>query len=138
MQVRREGNRVFAKLDKGEDVLEKLAQIAVEQHVQAGEILWGIGMIKGLQVGYFNGKEYEKETFTDNLEVVSFHGSIAENEPRFHVHSSCADKNHGVVGGHFFGGVADPLLEVSISLFENIRAERKVNPASGLKELNLL
>lgn len=137
MQVRREGNRIFAKLEKGEDVLEKLGQITMEQNVQNGEILWAVGMIKGLQVGYFNGKEYEKQTFSENLEVVSFHGSIAENEPRFHIHSSCAGKNHGVVGGHFFGGVADPLMEVSISVFEKIRAERKVNPASGLKELSL-
>lgn len=138
MQVRREGNRIFAKLEKGENVLENLDRIAKEQNVQNGEILWAVGMIKGLQVGYFNGKEYEKETFSDNLEVVSFHGSIAENDPRFHIHSSCAGRNHGVVGGHLFGGVADPLLEVSISVFEKIRAERKVNPASGLKEIDLV
>ena len=138
MQVRREGNRIFAKLEKGENVLENLDRIAKEQNVQNGEILWAVGMIKGLQVGYFNGKEYEKETFSDNLEVVSFHGSIAENDPRFHIHSSCAGRNHGVVGGHLFGGVADPLLEVSISVFEKIRAQRKVNPASGLKEIDLV
>ena len=138
MQVRREGNRIFAKLDKGENVLEMLEKIVKEQKVRNGEILWAIGMIKGLQVGYFNGKEYEKELFHDNLEVVAFHGSIAEDEPRFHIHSACAGKNHGVVGGHLFGGVADPLLEISISVFEKIRAERKVNPSSGLKEINLI
>ncbi len=138
MQVRREGNRIFAKLDKGENVLEMLEKIVKEQKVKNGEILWAIGMIKGLQVGYFNGKEYEKELFQDNLEVVSFHGSIAEDDPRFHIHSACAGKNHGVVGGHLFGGVADPLLEISISVFEKIRAERKVNPSSGLKEINLI
>lgn len=138
MHVRREGNRIFAKLEKGEDVLEKLSQIVNDEKILNGEILWAVGMIKGLQVGYFNGKEYEKETFSSNLEVVSFHGSIAENEPRFHIHSSCAGKTHAVVGGHLFGGVADPLLEVSISVFEKIRAERKVNPASGLKEISLI
>lgn len=138
MQVKREGNRIFAKLEKGEDVLEKLSQIVAGQDVKNGEILWGVGMIKGLQVGYFNGKEYEKETYRDNLEVVSFHGSIAENEPKFHIHTSCAGRNHGVVGGHLFGGMADPLLEVSISVFDKIRAERKINPASGLKEIDLI
>ncbi len=138
MQVRREGNRIFAKLDKGENVLEMLDKIVKEQKVRNGEILWAIGMIKGLQVGYFNGREYEKQLFPENLEVVSFHGSIAEDEPRFHIHSACAGKNHGVVGGHLFGGVADPLLEISISVFENIRAERKVNHASGLKEISLI
>jgi hypothetical protein len=137
MQVKREGNRIFVKLEKGDDVLGSLEKIVKENEVKSGEILWGVGMIKGLTVGYFNGKEYEKETFNDNLEVVSFHGSIAENEPIFHIHSSCAGKTHAVVGGHLFGGVADPLLEVSISVFESIRAERKVNPASGLKEISI-
>lgn len=138
MQVRREGNHIFAKLEKGEDVLESLSSIAEEQKVKNGEVLWAVGMIKDLQVGYFNGQEYEKETFSSNLEVVSLHGSIAENDPRFHIHSSCAGRDHGVVGGHLFGGKADPLLEVSIRVFEKIRAERKINPSSGLKEISLV
>lgn len=137
MQIKKEGLDIFAKLEKGEDVLKELANIVSSHGIRSGEIIWGIGMIRNLQIGYFNGKEYEKETFEKALEVVSFHGSIAENEPVFHIHSSCAGHDHGVVGGHLFGGQADPLLEVRIRIFETIKAVREDNPKTGLRELML-
>lgn len=138
MQMQKEGLDIFVKIEKGEDILKELEAIIQADNIQTGEIIWAIGMIRNLQVGYFNGNEYEKETFEKALEVVSFHGSIAENEPRLHIHSSCAGQDHHVVGGHFFGGVADPLLELRIRKFEEIRAIRKVNPNTGLTELALL
>lgn len=137
MQIKKEGQDIFAKLEKGEDVLEELSKIVSSNDIKTGEVIWGIGMIRNLQIGYFNGREYEKETFERALEVVSFHGSIAENEPVFHIHSSCAGQDHRVVGGHLFGGIADPLLEVRIRIFEKIRAVRENNPKTGLKELML-
>ena len=39
MQVRREGSRIFAKLESGENVLEMLEKIVKEQKVKSGEIL---------------------------------------------------------------------------------------------------
>lgn len=135
--MQKEGLEIFAKIEKGEDVLKELTRIIENNEVRTGEIIWGVGMIRNLEVGYFNGNEYEKETFEKSLEVVSFHGSIAENEPKFHIHSACAGQNHGVVGGHFFGGIADPLLEVRIRKFEEIRAIRKDNPVTGLREIFL-
>lgn len=137
MQMQKEGLDVFAKIEKGEDILKELARIVEIDAIKTGEVLWAVGMIRNLQIGYFNGTEYEKETFDDALEVVSFHGSIAENEPVFHIHSSCAARNHSVVGGHLFGGVADPLIEVRIRKFEEIRAIRKDNSVTGLREIFL-
>lgn len=137
MLIQKDGNEIFLKIEKGEDVLQTLEKVAEENNVDSGEVIWGVGMIRNLQIGYFNGREYEKEVFGPSLEVVSFHGSIAENEPRFHIHASCAGQDHGVVGGHLFGGAADPLLEVRIRKFENIRATRQDNPKTGLRELFL-
>lgn len=137
MQIQNEGNEIFLKLEKGDEILPSLESVATEFHISSGEIIWGVGMIRKLQVGYFNGKEYEKEIFENALEVVSFHGSIAENEPRFHIHASCAGQDHGVVGGHLFGGFADPLMEIRVRKFDRIHAVRKDNPKSGLRELFL-
>lgn len=137
MQIQKDGKLFLLKLDRGDDVLGTLEQVAQDNSIKTGEVSWGVGMIRNLQIGYFNGNEYEKETYSNPLEVVSFHGSIAENEPRFHIHVSCAGQNHGVVGGHLFGGSADPLMEIRIGLLEGVHAQRKVNPKSGLKELFL-
>lgn len=135
MLIQKDGNEFFVKVEKDEDVLETLTNVISENKISSGEVIWGIGVIQQLQIGYFNGKEYEKETFSEPLEVVSFHGSIAENEPRFHIHTSCGGRDHKVVGGHLFGGFANPLLEVRIRKFENIKATRQDNPKTGLREL---
>lgn len=137
MLMQKDKNEFFVKLERGEDVLDTLTGVLEKNEITSGEVIWGVGMIRKLQVGYFNGKEYEKEIFDKALEVVSFHGSIADNEPRFHIHTSCAGQDHHVVGGHLFGGVADPLLEVRIRKFENIKATRKDNPKTGLREIFL-
>lgn len=137
MLMQKDQNEIFIKIERGEDVLGTLTQVIEENHVGSGEVIWGVGMIRNLQIGYFNGREYEKETFEKAMEVVSFHGSIAENDPRFHIHSSCAGQDHGVVGGHLFGGIADPLLEVRIKKFDKIKATRQDNPKTGLREISL-
>lgn len=135
MQSEIEGNHIILKLDKGENVQDRIIEASEKYSVSSGTILWGVGMIRNLEIGYFNGKEYEKEVYPDALEVVSFHGSIASNEPRLHIHVSAAQRNHGVIGGHMFSGDADPLLEVHIQKLDGIKLERKLNESSGLKEL---
>lgn len=133
--MKRDGDELLLKLEKGEDVLSTLTEAIDSNDVVSGEILWGLGRIKDLQVGYFNGVEYDKKTFDQTYEIVSFHGSITENEPRFHIHVAGAGKDYTLVGGHLFGGIVDPLLEVSIKKFNNIKTERKDNPKTGLREL---
>lgn len=137
MQSKAEGNHLILKLDKNDDVLSSITEACGKYGISSGSILWAVGMIRNLQIGYFNGREYEKEVFGDALEVVSFHGSIAASEPRLHIHVSGAKRGHGVIGGHLFGGSADPLLEVHIMKLDEITLERALNPASGLKEMKI-
>ena len=137
MQWKRDGNDFIVKVERGEDVKGSIMDVVQKNNVKAGSILWAVGMIQDLEIGYFNGKEYEKEKYEGPLEVVSFHGSIAENDPRMHIHVSVADRSHGVVGGHLFEGVANPLLEVHIQKFENITLKRKYSESSTLKELEV-
>lgn len=137
MKLKVEGNSVMIKLEKGDRVKESLLSVARKEKITAGSIMWAVGMMKDIEIGYFNGKEYEREVFKGPLEVVSFHGSIAENDPELHIHTSVAGKDHSVIGGHLFEGAADPLLEVHIQKFDSIRMQRKYNESSTLKELEI-
>lgn len=137
MLIQKDGNEILVKLEKGEDVLATLTDIIEKNGVKSGEIVWGLGRIRDFQIGYFNGKDYDKTVVDETVETVSFCGSITVNEPRFHIHTSGAKSDYSVVGGHLFGGVADPLLEVKIRRFDNITAERYMNPKTGLRELKL-
>lgn len=137
MQWKNDGKDFIIKIEKGEDVKKSVMDVVNSGKIKAGSVLWAVGMIQKLEIGYFNGKEYEKETYEGPLEVVSFHGSIAENDPELHIHISVAGKDHSVVGGHLFAGLANPLLEVHISKSEGFGMKRVYNPGSTLKELEL-
>lgn len=130
-----EKNYIVAKLEKGESVGESTSRILEDYGIYSGLVQFAIGMIRDLEIGYWNGKEYERATLPEPGEVVSFHGSIAGNEPRLHIHVSVATNDHSVKGGHFFSGLADPVLEVHILKLEEIVLKRELNEKSGLREL---
>lgn len=132
-----EKNYIVVKLEKGEDVGESIIEALEDYGIFSGLVEFGIGMIRDLEIGYFNGKEYEKVKLPMPGEVVSFHGSVSTNDPRLHIHVSVALKDHTVKGGHFFAGIADPLMEVQILRLEEIVLKRELNPNSGLKELTI-
>lgn len=137
MQWKNDGKDFIIKIEKGEDVKKSIMEVVSSGQIKAGSVLWAVGMIQKMEIGYFNGKEYEKEIYDGPLEVVSFHGSIAENDPELHIHISVAGKDHSVVGGHLFSGLANPLLEVHLSRSEGFGMKRVYNPGSTLKELEL-
>ncbi|MCL4412895.1 MAG: DUF296 domain-containing protein [Candidatus Thermoplasmatota archaeon] len=130
-----EKNYIVVKIEKGEDVGESITKVLDDYGIFSGLVEFGIGMIRDLEIGYWNGKEYEKALLQSPGEVVSFHGSISSNEPRLHIHVSVALSDHSLSGGHFFSGTADPLMEVHILKLEEIVLKRALNKKTGLKEL---
>lgn len=130
-----ERNYIVVKLEKGNDIGESINQVIEDYGIYSGLVVFAVGMIKDLEIGYFNGKGYEKEKLEQPGEVVSFHGTISSNEPTTHIHVAVANRNHDVKGGHFFQGTADPLLELHIVKLEEIVLKRELNKTSGLKEL---
>ena len=130
-----EKNYIVVKIEKGEDVGESITKVLDDYGIFSGLVEFGIGMIRDLEIGYWNGKEYEKAQLQSPGEVVSFHGSISSNEPRLHIHVSVALSDHSLSGGHFFSGTADPLMEVHILKLEEIVLKRALNKKTGLKEL---
>lgn len=131
-----EKNYIILKLERNDDIEESLNQIIEDYAIFSGLIVFGIGMIKGLEIGYWNGNNYVKENVDEAGELVSFHGSITSNDPKLHIHVAVALSNHIVKGGHFFKGKADPLMEIYILRLEEIVLKREKNSVTGLNELN--
>ncbi len=138
MQSKSEGNKIFLKIEYGEDIRDCLNSVLEKYHISSGEIEWGLGAAKNLEIGYYTGTEYIRKTYEGPLEMVVFHGSIASVEPRFHIHCSGAGADHIMVGGHFFSGTAIPLMEISITKFDQINIVREKSQKSGLMEATLL
>jgi len=131
-----DANLIMAKLEDGEDLLASLQLVVKEHRIDSGTVLWGIGMLRDFEVGYFDGKAYHRKTFGAPHELLALHGSIAARaDPVFHLHVAGGTESHGVVGGHLFKATVNVLSEVCIARFDRIRLGRELNPRSGLREL---
>ncbi|CAC12014.1 conserved hypothetical protein [Thermoplasma acidophilum] len=132
-----EGNFIVARFDKNTSFFEDLEEVCNKHGVKAGTVVWAIGMLKDFEVGYWNGQDYEKETFRERLEIVSLHGTIAENDPKYHIHASGARSNHMIVGGHLFSATVDPLIEIQIMKIEGPKMTRVQDPSDKLFKLKI-
>jgi predicted DNA-binding protein with PD1-like motif len=137
MQDKIENDIIMAKFDANEDIISNLNLLVDKYKINAGFIDMAIGMVKNLKIGYWNINKYEELLIEERAELVAFHGSIADGKNRFHIHIGVARRDHQLYGGHFFSGLADPLMEVKITKFEDIKFTRKYNPESTLNELEI-
>jgi len=138
MEWAREGNKMVARLHDGDDLFSSVGKIIIEAELTSGLILSGIGMMREFELGYFNGKEYETQTFSEPHELLSLQGSFTTaNETIIHMHAALAAGDHSVKGGHLIKGTTNVLNEISISTIENITMRREFNEATGLKELRV-
>ncbi len=136
MRSAADANLIIAKLEDGEDLLASLTLIVKEHRIDSGTVLWGIGMLRDFEVGYFDGKAYRRKAFGPPHELLALHGSIAARaDPVFHLHAAAGNESHGVVGGHLFKATVSTLNEVCIARFDRVRLGRELSPRSGLREL---
>jgi len=91
---------------KGDEVMAGLVAFLKEKGISAGHIT-GLGAASALTLAYYNleTKEYEKHSFTEDVEVLSLTGNVGvkeENEIVVHLHGTFGRKDLSVFGGHIF------------------------------------
>lgn len=122
------------RLYKGEDIILSLQKFC--QHhskIGAGSIK-GIGAVSQANIGFFDGKEYKENLFSENLEVVALMGNIAQNS-MVHLHGIFGRADGSCVGGHvMIGCIVSVTCEISIQIMEP-SVSRAEDP---LTKLNLL
>ncbi|HKZ48111.1 MAG TPA: DUF296 domain-containing protein [Thermoplasmata archaeon] len=139
MQSEEEGGLVLAKLDDGEDLFGSLKALAAKHRIESGTVLWGIGMVREYELGYFDRGDYLRRAFFPPAELVALHGSLTMTaDPPVHVHLAAAGKDHAVVGGHLFKATVNVLNELCLRRLDEVRLTRERNPRSGLNELCVL
>jgi len=134
----REGDVLLVKLEDGEDVHAKLAEICEQHDFKSGWVLGGIGILRQFTLGYFTGKEYIKRQFEEPHELLSMSGSITlDAKVPIHLHCSVSSKNFEAYGGHLFEGRANVLNEILIRRFERMKLGRVLNTKTGYYELDI-
>ena len=96
MEYRRFDHTIVARLDKGEEILEQVKTIALQEHITLATVQ-ALGAINAFTVGVFytDEKEYHANEFTGHFEIVSLSGTY--NGPIISDHSSKNYREHGKI-----------------------------------------
>lgn len=134
MKSRREGSRVFIRLETGDDVHASLTSAAEEHGVASG---WfnGIGAASGVQLGYYDleRKDYNRWEVAGDVEIASASGTLGlvNGKPFVHLHAVVSDRECVTHGGHLFRAITGATLEFVLFVGEGA-IERTPDEATGL------
>jgi predicted DNA-binding protein with PD1-like motif len=138
MQSDEQGHMVVAKLSKGENLFAAIREIIAKHDITSGLVIFGIGMLENVELGYYSGGEHESRRFERPRELLSLHGSITTGEETIiHLHCALSDEKYEVVGGHLIDAEVAVVAELTIARLKKMRLGRELNPETGLKELSV-
>lgn len=124
------GQEWVVRLQDGEDLVETLRELRSD----AALILAGVGMVRDVQLGYWNGKEYEIHSYTEPMELVSTQGNLAvdgSGQRIVHAHVALAAQDGSMCGGHLVQATAHNTVEIGLLPLVDIFLERRAEE-SGL------
>lgn len=121
----------IARLADGDDLLEVLRAFPLTSAVIAG----GIGMVRALRLGYWNGHAYEEARIDEPAELLSMQGTIASSADgrAVHCHVSVAGRDGIARGGHLLGATVANTAEIVLLLVPGVRLERRPDGAGPSK-----
>jgi predicted DNA-binding protein with PD1-like motif len=125
--------------DRGDEAVEELEAFAREQGLTAASFT-GIGAFSEATLGYFDweSKEYEEIGVSEQVEVLSLVGDVAEDdgEPALHAHVVVGLRDGSARGGHLLRGVVRPTLEIVLHR-SPAHLRKRHDPTSGLALIDL-
>ena len=134
MEYRKFGNTIFARIDRGEEILEKLKEISVKENIKLAHVS-ALGATNDFTVGVFNvdEKKYYVNSFSGNFEIVSLTGTVTTMNGEFyaHLHMSAGNDKGEVFGGHLNRARISATCEMVITVADGT-VERKFNEDVGL------
>ena len=134
MEYRKFGNTIFARIDRGEEILEMLKEISVKENIKLAHVS-ALGATNDFTVGVFNvdEKKYYANSFSGNFEIVSLTGTVTTMNGEFyaHLHMSAGNDKGEVFGGHLNRARISATCEMVITVADGT-VERKFDEDVGL------
>lgn len=134
MEYRKFQHKIIVRMDKGEEILEKVREVAEKEQIKLAEIS-ALGAVSEFTAGVFDteAKKYHANEFKGSFEIVSLTGTIntMNNEFYCHLHISAGDEKGHVFGGHLNRAVVSATCEMIITLIDG-RVDRKFDEEIGL------
>lgn len=121
MDYRKFNHAIVARIDKGEEILEKIKEIALKEKIKLANVN-ALGATNDFTVGVFktDEKKYYSNEFQGNFEIVSLTGTIntMNGEPYIHIHMSAGNDKGEVYGGHLNKAVVSATCEMVINVID--------------------
>ena len=121
MEYRRFANKIGARIDKGEEILEKIEEIALKENIKLANIN-ALGATSEFTVGVYkvDEKKYYANEFKGSYEIVSLTGTINTMNGEFytHIHMSAGNDKGEVFGGHLNKALVSAVCEMVIDVIE--------------------
>ena len=134
MDYRRFGSKIVARIDKGEEILEKLKEIALKENIKLAGVS-ALGATNDFTAGVYkvDEKKYYSNHFEMAAEITALIGTITEmnGKPYIHLHLTAADEKGHAFGGHLNKAVISATCEMVITLMDG-QVGRKHDEEIGL------
>ena len=121
MEYKRFNNTIVARMDKGEEILDKIKEIALNENIKLASVN-ALGATNEFTVGVFkvDEKKYYSNEFTGNFEIVSLTGTINTMNGEFytHIHMSAGNDKGEVFGGHLNKAIVSATCELIIRIID--------------------
>ena len=134
MEYRRFANTIVARIDRGEEILEKIREIAAKEHITLASIS-ALGATNDFTVGVYkvDEKKYYANSFQGSFQIVSLTGTINTMNGEFytHLHMSAGNDKGEVFGGHLNRAVVSATCEMVVDVLDGT-VDRQYDPVTGL------
>ena len=134
MEYRVFGKTVVARIDCGEEILDKLHELAEKEHIKLASVQ-ALGATNDFTVGVFNTetRQYAANRFTGSFEIVSLVGTVNTMDRQFyaHLHMSAGNEKGEVFGGHLNRAVVSATCEMVLPLIDGT-VDRRFDADTGL------
>lgn len=139
MKYQRFEQTIIVRMDKGEDIVEQVKNVALKEKIKLASIS-ALGAINEFTVGVFKTKEkkYYANEFKGDFEIVSLTGTIntMNDEYYSHMHLSAGNDQGQVFGGHLNKAIVSATCEMVIQIIKG-EVDRYFDEEVGLNLLKL-
>lgn len=119
MEYRRFGDTFVVRMDRGDEIVTELLNLARKENIALAEIN-GLGAVDEFTAGVFRlaEKTFQPNRFSGEFEIVSLTGtlSVKDGEPYCHLHMSAGDREGHVFGGHLSSACISATGEIVVRL----------------------
>lgn len=113
---------------------ERLPDAMLGLNVKAAGLIAGIGMLRDLVLGYWDGEKYVEERIEEPVELLSLQGNLGDEEgkPVLHAHVVAGREGGEAIGGHLLSATVHNTAEILLLRLPGVRLSRRRDPTGLL------